>query len=80
MEQFVFQIKETEVRRQVWSTPHLRTQLTNKKWKPCRLCTSSGSKILMNGQINVRMSRTGEEAKLKPSGNFFAKKRVVQAF
>ena len=26
---------EAEVRRQVWTTPQLRTLLTNKMWKPC---------------------------------------------
>ena len=35
METFVVQIKEAEVRRQVWATLQLRTHLTNKKWKPC---------------------------------------------
>ena len=29
------QFKEAEVRRQVWTTQHLRTHLTNKKGKPC---------------------------------------------
>ena len=46
--------KNVEIRRQVWSTPHLRTHLTNRNWKPsesdlCTMCTMytcSCSKIL----------------------------------
>ena len=51
--------KEAEVRRQVtWSTPPLRTHLTNGKWKPSEsdVCTCSGSKILRSdgdGNENV---------------------------
>ena len=39
--------------------------------------TCSGSKILMNKQINIRHSTKSvvEEAKPKPTGDFFAKKR-----
>ena len=47
--------KEAEVRPKVWSRPHLRTHLTNEKWKPCArfTCTWSSSKILMNGGIQL---------------------------
>ena len=47
--------KEAEVRPKVWSRPHLRTHLTNKKWKPCARfkCTWSSSKILKNGGIQL---------------------------
>ena len=43
--------KNVEIRRQVWSTPHLRTHLTNRNWKPsesdlCTMYTCSCSKIL----------------------------------
>ena len=44
--------------RQVWSPPHLRTHLTDRKWKPSKSDIDDGAAVprfQMNGQINIHV-------------------------